>query len=71
MDKKHKAFDEDGEQMPTEQEALNAASSLIQGDFPGGSDFDKGMRILQQELKKRSLSQQMRKDGWGLQEEQQ
>ncbi|MFA5187308.1 MAG: hypothetical protein WC551_12590 [Patescibacteria group bacterium] len=44
-------FDEDGERMPTEHEAIAVASALIDHYEPppglAGSDFDKGMQALQ------------------------
>jgi hypothetical protein len=51
------AFDEDGERMPTEHEAIAVASALIvhYEPMPGlaGSDFDKGMQALQRLMGRR------------------
>jgi len=53
------AFDEDGESMPTEQEAIAVASALIEHYEPtpglAGSDFDKGMQALQRLLGRRPI----------------
>lgn len=52
------AFDEDGEPMPTEHEAIAVASALIDHyeQTPGlaGSDFDKAMQALQRLMGRRS-----------------
>jgi hypothetical protein len=51
------AFDEDGEPMPTEHEAIAVASALIEHYEPtpdlAGSDFDKGMQALQRLMGRR------------------
>ena len=51
------AFDGDGEPIPTEHEAIAAASALIEHYEPAsglaGSDFDKGMRALQRLIGRR------------------
>ena len=51
------AFDEDGERMPTEHEAIAVASALIEHYEPtpdlAGSDFDKGMQALQRLMGRR------------------
>lgn len=51
------AFDEDGERMPTEYEAIAVASALIEHYEPtpelAGSDFDKGMQALQRLMGRR------------------
>lgn len=44
------AADEDGEEMPKEQEAIEAGLALVDAKWDGESDFDKGMRLLQQKL---------------------
>jgi len=44
------AFDEDGEPMPNEREAISVARALIKNYKPTNdpkSDFDKGMRAIQ------------------------
>ncbi len=44
-------YDEDGEPIPTEREAIITAAALIKHYKPtpelAGSDFDKGMQIMQ------------------------
>lgn len=51
------AFDEDGEPMPTERDAISVASALIEHYEPtpglAGSDFDKGMQALQRLMGRR------------------
>ena len=51
------AFDEDGEPMPNEHEAIAVASALIEHYEPtpglAGSDFDKGMQALQRLMGRR------------------
>ena len=51
------AFDEDGEPMPTEHDAIAVASALIEHYEPtpdlAGSDFDKGMQALQRLMGRR------------------
>lgn len=44
------AADEDGGDIPTQQEAIEAGLALVDARWDGESDFDKGMRILQQKL---------------------
>lgn len=44
------AADSDGEEMPKEQEAIEAGLALVDAKWDGESDFDKGMRLLQHKL---------------------
>ena len=41
------AFDEDGEESPSEVAALTVGLKLLKGEYKSESDFDKGMRLFQ------------------------
>jgi len=41
------AFDEDGEEAPSEVAALTVGLKLLEGEYKSESDFDKGMRLFQ------------------------
>ena len=41
------AFDEDGEEAPSEVAALTVGLKLLKGEYKSESDFDKGMRLFQ------------------------